>query len=146
MIFGRIYRQRNLTERLPEINVKKQNLLGGMMHCSHLTSLADPGTAMGQARNGKPYFAEATLFRGKDVTRLEIQKAPIICGQQGAKRHRDENIVPTPRQVVTRCIGGLFSADIAVQHRAGNRWQWHRKKSNRSATVRTEESAAKRPA
>jgi hypothetical protein len=33
-----------------------------------------------------------------------------------------------------------------VQHRAGNRWQWHRHKSNGSATVRTEVGATKRPA
>jgi len=117
-----------------------------MMHCSHFTSVIDPETASGRAHVGNPYFARATPFRGKGVTRLENQNAPIICGQQGAKRHRDENIVPTPRQVVTRDIGRLSIADIAVQHRAGNHWQWHRKKSNRSATVRIEEGAAKRAA
>jgi hypothetical protein len=108
------------------------------MHCSHLTSVTDPRTTSA----GDPDFADATTFRGKAVTRLENQKVPIICGLQGAKRHRDKNVVPTPRQVVTHHIGGLPIADIALQHRAGNRWQWHRK--NRSATVRTEESAAKR--
>jgi hypothetical protein len=112
------------------------------MRCSHLTSVSDPVRACG----GNPNFADATRFRGKAVTRLENQKGPIICGQQGAKRHRDKNVVPTPRQVVTRYIGSLPIVDIALQHRAGNRWQWHWKKSNRSATVRTEESAAKRPA
>jgi len=112
------------------------------MHCSHLTSVTDPGRACG----GNPDFADATTFRGKAVTRLENRKVPIICGQQGAKRHRDKNVVPTPRQVVTHCIGGLPIADIALQHRAGNRWQWHRNKSDRSATVRTEKGAAKRPA
>jgi hypothetical protein len=112
------------------------------MRCSHLTSVTDPGKACGGDLN----FADATTFRGKAVTRLENQKVPIICGQQGAKRHRDKNVVPTPRQVVTRCIGGLPIADIALQHRAGNRWQWHWKKSNRSATVCIEESATKRPA
>ena len=116
------------------------------MHCSHFTSVTDPPTTNRRARAGGPCRVAATPFRGKGVTRLENQKVPIICGQQGAKRHRDKNVVPTPRQVVTHCIGDLYIADIALQHRAGNRWQWHRKKSNRSATVRTEEGAAKRPA
>jgi hypothetical protein len=82
---------------------------------------------------------------GKRVTRLEKKRAPITCGQQGAKRHRDKNVVPTPRQVVTHCIGSLSIADIAVQHRAGNRWQWHRQKRNGSATVRIEAGEAQRP-
>jgi hypothetical protein len=79
------------------------------------------------------------------VTRLEKKRLSIICGQQGAKRQRDKNVVPTPRQVVTHWIGGLSIADIAVQHKAGNRWQWHRQKSNGSATVRIEAGEAQQP-
>jgi hypothetical protein len=39
----------------------------------------------------------------------------------------------------------FFVADIALQHKMGNRWQWHRQKSNGSATVRTEKGEAQRP-
>jgi hypothetical protein len=43
--------------------------------------------------------------------------------------------------------GSLSIAAFAVQHKTGNRWQWHgRKKSNGSAPVRTEIGATSRPA
>jgi hypothetical protein len=71
----------------------------------------------------------------------------IMCAQQGEKRHRDKTAVPIPRQFVTHFNSGLYMADFAVQHRAGNRWQWHgQNKSNGSATVCTELGATKRPA
>jgi hypothetical protein len=87
---------------------------------------------------------------GKRVIHLENLRASIICGQQGEKRQREKrerkNGFPIPRQVVTHAVGGLPIADIALQHSVGNRWQWRRKKSNESATVRTELGAAKQPA
>ena len=116
------------------------------MHYGNLGALADPEhVGQGCASQGHERPGDASGV--KCVTRLENHGASAIFHrQQGAKRHRDKNLIPTPRHVVTRCIGRLPIADIAVQHRAGNHWQWHRKKSNRLATVRTEEGAAKRPA
>ena len=115
------------------------------MHCSHLASPVAPRAAIQQARAGTTHSVVAGQSGGKRVTRLEKKWAPITCGQQGAKRHWDKNVVPTPRQVVTHWIGGLSIADIAVQHKAGYRWQWHRQKSNGAATVRIEAGKAQRP-
>ena len=115
------------------------------MHCSYLASpAADPERASQQAHAISIQRVAAAPFGGKRVTCLENRLAPITCGQ-GAKRQRDKNVVPTPRQVVTHWVGSLPIADIAVQHRAGNRWQWHRQKSNGSATVRIEAGKAQRP-
>jgi len=80
---------------------------------------------------------------GKNVICLENLQTSIICGLQG-ERQRDRNRVPFPRQVVTRAAGDLSIVDIALQHGSGSRWQWHTKKSNGSATVRTEVGASKR--
>jgi hypothetical protein len=114
------------------------------MHYGHLTSLADPQ----QADPGRPFrrHEQAIDASGvKRVTRLENHGESVIFSrQQGAKRHRDKNVVPTPRQVVTHCIGSLPIVDIALQHRAGNRWLWHRQKSKGSATVCTEVREATR--
>jgi hypothetical protein len=111
------------------------------MHCSHSASPAAPGNQRGPTRDG----GVADVVGGKRVTHLENRRTPINCGQQGAKRQRDKNVVPTPRQVVTHCIGDLSIADTAVQHKRGNRWQWHRQKSNGSATVRIEAGEAQQP-
>ena len=120
------------------------------MHYGPSASFADPERGHQQASVVRVPRAGASLPGVKRVTRLvrlEYQQTCVIFSRrQGAKRHRDKKVVPTPRQVVTRDIGTLPIADIAVQHRAGNHWQWHRKKSNRSATVRIEEGAAKRAA
>jgi hypothetical protein len=135
-----------LTDRLPGINVKKQILLGGIMHYSNLTSFADPQ----QADPGRPFRGHKHAIDAsgvKCVAPLENDgESVIFFRQQGAKRHRDKNVVPTPRQVVTHCIGSLPIVDIALQHSVGNRWLWHRQKSKGSATVCTEVSEATRPA
>ena len=116
------------------------------MPCCHLPSAADleallqpPGTGAGSSD------LVAATAGGKHVTGLENPRASIICVQQGERRQRDKNRVPIPRQVVTHGIGKLSIADIAVQHKTGNRWQWHRQKSNGSATDRTEVGEAQRP-
>ena len=82
---------------------------------------------------------------GNSVIRLEKLRTSIICGQQGEKRQRDQRRAQFPRQVVTRVVGGLSIADIAMQHSSGNRWQWHRRKNNGSATVHTEVGVPNRP-
>jgi len=110
----------------------------------YCTALADPKS---RDRKGR----EKRRGDGIGVKRVahlaSHQELLIICGQQGEKRHRDKNAVPTPRQFVTHFTGGLSIADFAVQHEAENRWLWHGyKKSNGSATVRTEIGATRRPA
>ncbi len=112
------------------------------MNCSHSHSLADPATGTQPAHAIR---AHRLPLGGKHETGLENQRVPIICGRQGEKRQQDKNLVPPPRQVVTHCIRGLSIADIALQHKVGNRWQWRRHKSNGSATVRTEVGEAHRP-
>jgi hypothetical protein len=128
------------------INVKKQILLGGIMRCSHLVSFANPRATIGPDRSA--LRAAERVLRGpggKRVAGLEKPRTSIICGQQGEKRPRDKNGVPIPRQVVTHAVGGLSIADIALQHSSGSRWQWHRRKSKGSATVRTEVGEARWP-
>ncbi len=116
------------------------------MRYGHLAPLADPEKAdQGHASRGHGRAANASGV--KRVTRLENHGASnIFYRQQGAKRHRDKNEVPTPRQVVTHCIGSLPIVDIALQHRVGNRWLWHRQKSKGSATDCTEVGEATGPA
>ena len=131
-----------LLDRLPGINVEKQILLGGIMGCGPWDFCVDvkrmrrpaPGVVVTRGSNS-----------GNNVIRLEKLRTSIICGQQGEKRQREQKRVQFPRQVVTRVAGGLSIADIAMQHSSGNRWQWHRRKSNGSATVRTEVGVPKRP-
>jgi hypothetical protein len=116
------------------------------MNYGHLASLADPEKA-DQGRASRRHEHAAAASGVKRVTRLENHGGSVIFyRQQGAKRHRDKNVVPTPRQVVTHCIGGLSIVDIALQHRTGNRWLWHRQKSKGSATVCTEVGEATGPA
>ena len=107
----------------------------------HCASCANPDGADQGAYEG------ADRVRGvKRVAHLEYRPDLRMMGE-GVKRHRDKNAVPTPRQFVTHADIGLSIADFAVQHEAGNRWQWHRKnKSNGSATVRTEIGTTERPA
>ena len=111
---------------------------------AYCTAVANP-----ESRDRK----EHSEHRGGDIGVKRVaplesdQEMLIIRGQQGEKRHRDKNAVPTPRQFVTHVTGSLPIAGFAVQHEAGNRWLWHRiKKSNGSATVRTEIGATRRPA
>ena len=116
------------------------------MRYSDFASLADPEQA-GQGRALRGHQRPGDASGVKCVTHLENpDTSAIFHRQQGATRHQDKNVIPTPRQVVTRYVGRLSIADIAVQHRVGNHWQWHRKKTNKLATVRTEEGAPKRPA
>jgi hypothetical protein len=116
------------------------------MHYGLLASLADPVLA-DQDRAFRGHEHATGALGVKRVTRLENHGASVIFFlQQGAKRHRDKNAVPTPRQVVTHCIGSLPIVDIALQHRAGNRWLWHRQNRKGSATVCTELREATRPA
>ncbi|HZF34155.1 MAG TPA: hypothetical protein VE914_10165 [Candidatus Angelobacter sp.] len=116
------------------------------MHYGNLAPLADPEqVGQGRAFQGREHTADMSGV--KRVTRLENHGASVIfCRQQGAKRQRDKNAVPTPRQVVTHSIGSLPIVDIALQHGIGNRWLWHRQKSKGSATVCTEVREATRPA
>ena len=114
------------------------------MHYGNLKVLADPQ----QADTGRPFRGPESVMGAcgvKRVTHLENRGgSAIFYRHQGAKRHRDKNVVPTPRQVVTHCIGSLPIVDIASQHSVGNRWLWHRQKSKGSATVCTEVSEATR--
>ena len=103
------------------------------MRYRHQASLPDANTPI--RSRSKEARDQAPLPGVKGVAHLENRgKSVIFSTQQGAKRPRDKNAVPTPRHVVTRCSGILFIAVFAVQHRAGNRWQWHGRKNNGSAT------------
>jgi hypothetical protein len=113
------------------------------MRYRHSASLTDAKMIV-RSRSPMGARERAPLPGVKGVAHLENRGIFVIfCAQQGAKRSRDKNAVPTPRHVVTRCSGGLSIAAIAVQHRAGNRWQWHGRKNNGSAT-RSEVGEAQR--
>ena len=113
------------------------------MRYRHSASLSDAKKLV-RSRSPMAPRERAPLPGVKGVAHLDNRGISVIfCAEQGAKRPRDKNAVPTPRHIVTRCTGSLFFADIAVQHRAGSRWQWHGQNNKGSAT-RSEISEAQR--